>query len=163
MREVFPGNFLAPPEPVPAVIAAGLAYWRSRCEDDLLPARGDIDPTEMTEFLPDVILFDVRAEPRDFRYRLIGTRVREHLFEDRTGQWLTEIPLTRPPGEAWTKLCWVTDHRQPLFGRTPYVGPHRDFTALTDALLPLAADGRTVDMILCVCHFVPKSSGLQPR
>lgn len=156
MTEVIPDNFLDPPEPVPAPVAAGLAYWRSRCRDGLLPGRRDIDPVEMTEFLPDVLLFDVRAEPRDFRYRLIGTRVREHLFEDRTGQWLSAVPVSEPRGGAWEKLCWVADNGRPLFGRTPYVGPHKQFTALTDAVLPLAADGRTVDMLLCIAHFVTR-------
>lgn len=153
MLEVLPGNFLEPPEPVPAVIAAGLAYWRSRCQGDLLPGRRDIDPTDMAEFLSDVLLFDVRNEPRDFRYRLIGTRVREHLFEDRTGQWLSQVSVSGSSGGAWDKLCWVADNGRPLFGRTPYVGPHKQFTALTDAVLPLAADGRTVDMLLCITHF----------
>lgn len=156
MTEVFPGNFLEPPEPAPRPVAAGLAYWRSRCRKGLLPGRRDVDPADMTEFLRDIILFDVQAVPRDFRYRLIGTRVREHLFEDRTGQWLSQIPITRPPGEAWTKLSWVADNRRPLFGHTPYVGPHQHFTALTDAVLPLATDGINVDMILCITHFVPK-------
>jgi len=65
-------------------------------------------------------LFDVQADPRDFRYRLIGTRVREHLSEDRRGQWLSAIAMTRPPSAAWTaKVALVSGRGARSHSTTP--------------------------------------------
>lgn len=42
---------------------------------------------------------------------------------------------------------------RPLLNQTPYVGPFKDFTAMEDLQLPLAADGAAVDMIMVFVDF----------
>ncbi|MEE8246037.1 MAG: PAS domain-containing protein, partial [Alphaproteobacteria bacterium] len=61
-------------------------YWRSKCPPDGPPARRDIDPLEMVEFLPNVILVNTASVVGDFTFRLFGTGAVFGFGEDRTGK-----------------------------------------------------------------------------
>ena len=136
------------------VIELAEAYWASRSGEGRLPARRDIDPLDIPHLMPQVILLDIQRDPWDFRFRLIGTNVVFHLSEDWTGRWMSAIPHMAPPSRIFTSCVEVAKTAHPLHSETPYVGPHRDFVAAEDVILPLAGDGRTADMLLvCVEHF----------
>src|SRR5260370_3430710 len=51
------------------------AYWTARRQERFAPQRADIDPADLIDVLPRIMLADVLAEPLDFRYRLSGTRI----------------------------------------------------------------------------------------
>lgn len=140
-----------------AKLEAGYAYWRSRCSGRL-PSRAMIDPTDIPALLPHIVLHGVERAPLDFVYRLIGTEVRRHMAEDRTGQRMSAIPGQRPPSRIWDNLAKIAATGQPVVNSTPYVGPHRDFVAMESLQLPLAADGVQVDMILVFVDFMRGTS-----
>jgi hypothetical protein len=139
------------------VLKRGYAYWRSRC-GPRLPSRAMIDPTDIPALLPHIVLHGVKRDPLDFIYRLIGTEVRRHMAQDRTGQWMSAIPEQHAPSQIWTNLATIVETRRPLVNRTPYAGPHQHFVTMEDLQLPLAADGVTVDMILVFVDFVSTSA-----
>ena len=139
------------------IVKDGYAYWRSKLKDGALPARADIDPAEIPRLLPNIILLDVQREPDwDFRYRLIGTRVVEHLFRDYTGMWFSEIDHQRPPSTLWSNCRQVAESAAPMLANTEYIGPHQGFRRAEDVLLPLADDGRTVDTLLVFVAYLPR-------
>ena len=63
-------------------------YWRSKCVDGRLPERHDIDPLEIPELLPGIILMDVARDGQRlrFRIRLAGTMVCSVHHRDITGE-----------------------------------------------------------------------------
>src|SRR3546814_6501618 len=63
-------------------------YWKQKRGDRPMPAESDLDPAEIRKILPHVILLDVRQEPLDFHYRLIGTKMDEHMLGRYTGLWM---------------------------------------------------------------------------
>ena len=63
-------------------------YWLGKCAGRAQPARADIDPTEIPELLPFVMLVDVLEQGRQFRFRLVGTAVARG--RDPTGRFLHE-------------------------------------------------------------------------
>jgi hypothetical protein len=74
------------------VVQDGYSYWRSKLIDGRLPRRSDINPIDIPRLMPHAVMLDVKREPEfDFRYRLIGTYVAEHLYTDHTGSWFSEI------------------------------------------------------------------------
>lgn len=95
---------------------------------------------EMPKLLPNVILLDVRDEPRDFLYRLIGTGVVHHLAEDLTGKWMSQIDHQRPPSRIWESCNKVVESGCPFLSKIPYVGPHSEILHGEDIILPLAGD-----------------------
>ncbi|MCW5770023.1 MAG: PAS domain-containing protein [Rhodospirillaceae bacterium] len=136
-----------------AKVRAGYAYWRGLCRDRL-PSRAMIDPTAIPALLPHVVIHGVRRDPLDFVYRLIGTEVRRHMAQDRTGQWMSAIEGQKPPSRIWDNLAGIVASGRPVMNRTPYEGPLRDIVTMETVQLPLAADGATVDMILVFVDFL---------
>jgi hypothetical protein len=66
-------------------------YWRAKAgAEGAVPRRGDIDPTELPDLLPNLMLLDVERDPLRFRYRLVGTRVVDFSYRDFTGTYLDE-------------------------------------------------------------------------
>ena len=61
-----------------AAVCAAFEYWQGKCAAGALPASRTLDPLEMPRLLPHLLLKDVRRDPWDFRYRVVGTLVREH-------------------------------------------------------------------------------------
>lgn len=134
-------------------LLVGYAYWRGRCSGRL-PSRAMIDPAEIPALLPHVVLHGVERDPLDFVYRLIGTEVRRHMAEDRTGQRMSAIPGQRAPSRIWSNLASIVETGRPVLNSTPYEGPLKDFVTMESLQLPLAADGATVDMILVFVDFM---------
>lgn len=141
------------------ILRQGLAYWNEKRAQRMMPARADIDPMEIIPILPHVILLDVLRDPLDFRYRLIGTVTEDHMAEPYTGRRFSEISHQRAPSRIWSCCEQVVQDPRPLRSDIPYIGPKRDFTALEDIMMPLAADGETVDMIFVVVEYIQKSVG----
>lgn len=134
----------------------GWAYWQSKCRDGRMPGRADIRPEELTQTLPHVMLIDVKRDPWDFRYRLVGTRIAEKMFRDRTGEWFSATRQTDASSRAFRRVQHVAETAKPISGVLSYFGPSDDFEELCDLVCPLGSDGRTVDMIFAVSVFVPK-------
>jgi hypothetical protein len=101
------------------------AWWRAKAGSRPLPDRTDLDPSEITQLLPYVLISEVVC-PFRVRYRLLGTEVVQIAGMDFTGCYLDELI---PPGdeEAWMdnyRLCF--DSACPVYGlstvRTLYGG-----------------------------------------
>ena len=119
-----------------------------------MPARVDIDPSEILKILPHIFLLDVRAEPLDFRYRLIGTKMDEHMMGSYTGLWMSEIPHQKPPSRIWSSCRRVVTEAEPLSSDTPYIGKNKEFLTTEDLIMPLADDDETVNMLFVTVGFV---------
>jgi len=131
-------------------LKALLEYWRAKCSPGRLPARADIDPLELKSLLGNINLIEAVPQPdgtRRFRYRLFGTEFVFYHGGDLTGQWVDQI------GNAV--------YRQQLVGLYEHViatgaTPMLSYDYILDSrrhrfqavILPLASDGREIDMIL---------------
>ncbi|MGH1557528.1 PAS domain-containing protein [Caulobacter segnis] len=124
------------------------AYWASLRRGASLPARVDLHPSSMKRLLPTVSLIDVVNEPRDYRLRLAGTGLYGVYGREITGRMLGDVYNTAA-SEYWRKeLDKVVDERRPGVGvhNLAWRGaPHMSILWLR---LPLASNGKDVDMIL---------------
>lgn len=125
------------------------AYWASLRRGASLPARVDLHPANMKRLLPTVSLIDVvKGEPRDYRLRLAGTGLYGVYGREITGRKLEDVYNTAA-GDYWRKeLDKVVDERRPGVGVHSLAwrgSPHMSILWLR---LPLASNGKDVDMIL---------------
>lgn len=148
MRPAFDPSTVAAPR-----LKDAFAYWQSKQAGRAMPGRRDIDPTEMPRLLPYLLLIDVLRRPLDFRYRLVGTEVRNLSKEDYTGRRFSEVPGKGQGSVVWQNCEQVVLTKAPYSRTPPYVGPDRYVRDCESLLLPLSDDGRTVDMILKVISF----------
>lgn len=134
--------------PVPIPELHGLYdYWCARCKDGRLPGRAAIDPIDLPFVLADLLLVDVLREPVRFRYRLIGTNIVQPPRMDMSGRFVDEHPDAEFRRQALSVYTQVATTGRPLSVRHDAVMDGRVRRHQT-LLLPLAADGATVDMVL---------------
>lgn len=136
-------------------------YWTAKCGSRPMPSRVDLEPAEMKPLLPYLVLMDVLRDarpgwPLDFRYRLIGTVTDAMMNARYTGKCMSELPHQQPGSRLWQSLASVTETRRPQINHVPYVGPHKDFMAVVDLVMPLSPDAETVNMLFCIVDFVPR-------
>ncbi|HEX2115262.1 MAG TPA: PAS domain-containing protein [Alphaproteobacteria bacterium] len=136
------------------------AYWRSKAKG-CWPSRADIDPAEIPHLLPYVFLVDVERDPQRFRFRLIGTQICAWSGRDVTGMYVDD-PAYGPRGpEVIRQYAEVIARGLPFYIERPASRPERDYAYYDRIALPLAQDGRTVDMLLCAADMLPPSPDLR--
>jgi hypothetical protein len=123
-------------------------YWRAKRGSRRMPSRADIDPAEIKPLLPYVILADMRHDPLRVFFRLVGTGIVGAAKCDLTGHWLHEIDLDGNT-PAWERIYRrVAGARAPVFGSTRATMPMGGDRRFDWVVLPLSADGESVNMTL---------------
>lgn len=136
------------------VVRAAVDYWHRKRAAGNLPRRADLDPVDIPKLLPHLMLKDVRRDPWDFRYRVVGTTVREHSRADWTGKWMSEIPGQGPDSTVFRVMRWVGERGDVVIFRPPYVGPHKEFKYCEAAVMPWTGTETSVDQIMVAVDFL---------
>lgn len=125
------------------------AYWASLRQSGRLPSRSDIHPSDFKRLLPTVSLIDViGGERRDYRLRLAGTGLYSVYGREITGQSLGDVYGQRAADYWRSELDKVVEERRPGVGCHSLAWRGTSHASLLWLRLPLANDGRNVDMIL---------------
>jgi hypothetical protein len=160
MSSSFPGvSFeLDPPRSAKAALAFLQDYWNAKRGARAMPSRADINPVEMKSHIRTIVLVDALPGFGDFRYRMIGSDVTEHMLGDATGKTLrdalTRYGKTAAEG-AIAGYAHIARNRvvMRLYGSAAWLNqPHLDFDSLH---VPLSDDGEIVNMILSAVIFEP--------
>lgn len=141
-------------------VRAFYEYWDSkRLQSDgghrPMPARADLDPTEMKPWLANILLVDVQDAPRRLSYRLVGSNQVDLRQRDVTGKPVEEGYFGESLAAVQENYRLVIDERVPVFdwSSVPSAsGVPRPAQAL---LLPLSSDGRTVDKVIVYMETEP--------
>jgi len=126
-------------------------YWRSLWPaDGLLPGRQHVDPLAIPRLLPWLRLYEVHRDPLRFKYRLVGTECVRMLGRDPTGRWFDETFPGAGASRTHESLVGVANGAGLGYRCGP---PPRNLVGQDNIdseliLLPLARDGRLVDMVL---------------
>ena len=138
-----------------------LQYWQSLADGGKLPARADMDPLDIPDLLPHLYLVEVRHDPLDFRYRLLGTAIVERSQRDYTGQSIRDLPLQAPPSLIWSLFEATVREKAPTCTLIPYRNEKTRF--VEKQCLPLSSDGITVDMLMGSITFEEEQMVLPKR
>ena len=82
---------LDPPRSDKPALAFLRDYWDQKREQRPMPARADINPAEMKKHIRAIVLVEALPDYADFRYRMIGSDVTEHMLGDATGKTVREL------------------------------------------------------------------------
>ena len=124
------------------------SYWASLRKGQRLPSRADIHPRDFKRLLPMVSLIDVHRDPLDYRLRLAGTGLYSVYGREITGMGLDEI-YASPAAAYWrAELDKVVEERRPAAGFHNLSWRGAAHLSILWLRLPLASNGRDVDMIL---------------
>jgi hypothetical protein len=124
------------------------AYWAGLRRAGLLPGRRDIHPKDFKRLLPTISLIDVFGDPPEFRLRLAGTGLYSVYGREITGRRLEDI-YNSAAAEYWRgELTKVVKDRRPAVGVHSLAWRGAGHLSILWLRLPLASNGRDVDMIL---------------
>jgi hypothetical protein len=128
------------------------AYWQGKRQGRLLPSRADIDPTEIKDLLPQIILVRIEHDPLRVKYAVIGTASAEAAGFDYTGRYLDELHFDSEIDTDWPEI-----YRELVADKKPIGGTCRFKTAAIVrpyrvATFPLSSDGITVDGAISYEH-----------
>jgi hypothetical protein len=139
-----------------AVLRAVKAYWDDKRGSRRMPARADIRPAEIKSLLPQVLLADVLSGGDDFRYRLLGTKLRPYFPQEATGQ--TMRTALSPFGAEAVEAALAV-YREVAIERIPLrvTGPGEMFAQHSKffevMLMPLGDTDETTEMIFGAFEF----------
>jgi hypothetical protein len=121
-------------------------YWNARRGKHAMPARGDIDPTEIPWMLGFLSLHDILPDG-GFRFRVDASNTSAMFGVDMTGRRVDEYPDAEIRERIRAALEAVVLTRAPLRSDLDYATPYETWR-YERLVLPLGADGRTPDMLM---------------
>jgi hypothetical protein len=125
------------------------SYWASLRGEAPVPARGRLDPRDMTRLLPTVSLTEVLpGEAIDFRIRLAGTALYGVYGREITGRKLGEVYNSAAEDYWRDELGRIVRDRRPGVGVHNMAWRGASHLSLVWIRLPLSTKGAEVDMIL---------------
>ena len=130
----------------PASLRTLHSYWQGKQRAGQLPGRADIDPVELRAYLGRIVIAELRGG--ELIYRLVGTDlVAEWGFEP-TGRWVADTLASDYRDTFMNPYRIAIEQATPVHAQLPMrTRPWRGLSV--EALfLPLARDGRAVDMVL---------------
>ena len=151
---------MAAPDGIKLITAAELnsdvvrAVIECKQQSGMLPHRDHLDPIEIPRLLPHIMLKEVRRDPWDFRYRVVGTVVREHSRANWTGKWMSEIDGQGEGSTVFRVVRWVSELGEMAIYRPPYVGPHKEFKYCEAAVLPWLDSAGNVDRLMVAVDYL---------
>ncbi|MEJ1967985.1 MAG: PAS domain-containing protein [Rhizomicrobium sp.] len=131
-----------------------LTYWLAKRGTRRMPARADIAPADLKEYLGWLCFVDALPEYEDFRFRLIGSRVADYFLSDATGLTVREAYAAAKVEEALTdavlcilrKTCTESVPLRVTGGGGDWRGHwYPDYDAL---YLPLSENGVAANMVM---------------
>jgi hypothetical protein len=126
-------------------------YWMKKKAGRQLPSRSDIEPSEIKDLLPHIILTRLEYEPFRVLYKLIGTRAVENAGLDYSGRYLDELDFVSEFGTDWPATYrLVATGREPIFGLCQIRFTDGVIKPYVVAMFPLSSDGTTVDQCLAI-------------
>ena len=124
------------------------AYWASRRDGGRLPGRRHIDPSDFKRHLPTISLIDVLSNPGSYRLRLAGTGLYGVYGREITGLRLEDVYGAQADSYWRGHLDTVVNEGRPAVGFHSMAWRNAAHLSLLWLRLPLASNGRDVDMIL---------------
>ena len=124
------------------------AYWAGLKQGARLPGREDIRPDDFKRLLPTISLIDVHRDPMEFRLRLAGTGLYTVYGREITGRGLGEV-YNAGAADYWRReLSKIVEERRPAVGVHSLAWRGAAHISILWLRLPLASNGKDVDMIL---------------
>jgi hypothetical protein len=145
-------------------------YWDAKRAGRPMPLRSDIHPADIARHLPGISLVEVRREPLDFIYRLVGTREVAARGSDPTGKRVAENWYGADAEDVLVNYRRVVESRSFLYDNDFFARPDGRQVEDESLFLPLGGEGGDVRQIMVYSFYgdvwtgsVARPTGPRPR
>jgi hypothetical protein len=128
-------------------------YLARKAPPGKLPGRQHVEPTEIVELLPWIMMIEVIAAPdaeTRYRIRLAGTEVVAIQGSDGTGKYVEEVLDTNDVAAILQGYGEILRTRRPEYRAGVVATAGREHVPYRRVAFPLARDGEHVDMLIFV-------------
>lgn len=126
-------------------------YWMQKKGERPMPARADLDPTEIPDLLPYIIMARLERVPFRVRYTLVGTRCVANGDFNYTGHYLDELDFRTEHDTDWQEIyALLVREKIPILGCCQVLFTNGGVKPYVVALLPLSTDGIEVDQTIAL-------------
>jgi hypothetical protein len=133
-----------------------LAYWEQVCRGRPMPAKRDVDPSDLKPLLPYLMIAEIHHEPLRVRYRLVGTEAVRMAREDYTGRWLGEVGWVAAEVASYIEqYAMIVATRRPLLGTGHLVSDDGKERIFEWGKFPLSDDGARVTHCVGIEDLIP--------
>ncbi|TDQ83414.1 PAS domain-containing protein [Dongia mobilis] len=128
------------------------SYWLEKRGSRPLPARADLDPADIKDLLPQIILTRIEHDPLRVKYTVVGTASAKAAGFDYTGRYLDELAFDSEVDTDWPAIYReLVREKKPIAGVCQFklravARPYRV------AVFPLSSDGVLVDHAISYEH-----------
>lgn len=105
-------------------------YWLGKRGRRKMPSRADIDPAEIKELLPQIILTRIEHAPLRVKYSVVGTACARAAGFDFTGRYLDELRF-----DSETDTDWLAIYAEIVRAGQPIAGPACFAQPMSSALI----------------------------
>jgi hypothetical protein len=128
--------------------------WRKHCRDGRLPARADFPPESLTLWMGHIQIVELVRHEETIRYRvrLAGTRIVYYEGHDNTGKFLDDVIPRDQRDDILEPYRRCAQTREPVYSLFYSCSDAGISAQLERLILPLAADGATVDQFLVAIY-----------
>jgi hypothetical protein len=132
-----------------------LAYWSAKRQADGAPLRKDFDPLiEKPHLVPSMAIYEVVDGGRDFRARLIGTRIVEIYAADMTGRLFSDLWARDDGGLALDILRRCTRNAEPIAAEGSYYWRGQEFVRWSALNAPVRLLGPAVEQLMVLVDYL---------
>ncbi len=130
-------------------------YWASiHPAENVLPGRQHVDPIDIPQLLPNIWLVDIFHNPTRFKFRLFGTAHVEAMKHDYTGRWIDEVYPDFSSSKTYSNYVDLAVKGQVSHRSGPASFHIPDYKTIERIMLPLAQNGKDVDMMLALTVYL---------
>ena len=142
------------PLPLRPELEAIQGRWKELCQNGHLPARADFPVESLTPWIGHIQIVERVGDGDSVRHRvrLVGTRIVYYEGRDNTGKFLDDLIPADQHEELLEPYRRCHDSRAPVYGAFYSCSEAAISSQLERLILPLAADGKTIDRFLVAIY-----------
>lgn len=135
---------------VPSKIKRLHDYWLGLA-GGVVPDRTAVDPQEIKDLLPNIMILDIEDDPFRVRFRLTGTRVDDVTGMNITGRYLDELTMDHGAGTMQKLHNLYAECRargEPFIGALKWPNKVGEATNVSLGVFPLNVDGVITQLLV---------------
>ena len=127
--------------------------WRDRHNDGRLPSPQDSDSETLLSLGGQIALIEVESNPRRYRYRLVGTQITAAVGRSLTGRYFDTLYGDKCYRRMAARFEEIILSKTAIRTVGNMAHSEKPYISVEGIDMPLADDGKTVDMILRALEF----------
>jgi hypothetical protein len=125
-----------------------LSYWEEKRAGRPHPRRADIDPLDIPDILPLLLMVDTLMGKQNYRIRVMGTKAVEVFERDYTGKNIVDMDFDGSDEQVMAAIRDVTGEDRPVRLDLEMVNRDNMIIRYEMLLLPLSRDSDKPDLVL---------------